>query len=221
MNLHRKVILELDPALLKMMGYQELISKIEYIEGMDTFKIETHSASESGICKVKLKQGVKFTDLEPVTTPLGLIIELLGEKDGIFVCFFKAKLEGRAAELLKSIKSDLIYSLPFYLSEEKVILSFFGVNENIKSFLDTLKNFGISFKVVSLQKPSQENILSVSLTERQREILTTAKNKGYYETPRKVSSQELANQFGINTATLLEHLRKAEKELIDSVFAFV
>jgi len=46
MNLHRKVILELDPALLKMMGYQELISKIEYIEGMDTFKIETHSARD-------------------------------------------------------------------------------------------------------------------------------------------------------------------------------
>jgi len=221
MNLHRKVILELDPALLKMMGYQELISKIEYIEGMDTFKIETHSASESGICKVKLKQGINFTDLEPVTTALGLTIEPLGDKDGILIAFFKAKLEGRAAELLQSINADLVYSLPFYLSEEKVILSFFGDSENIKSFLDTLKNFGISFKVVSLQKPSQENILSASLTERQREILTTAKNKGYYDTPRKISSQELANQFGISTATLLEHLRKAEKKLIDSIFAFV
>ena len=182
--MHKKVILELDPSLLRMMGYQDLLSKIEYIEGMDTFKIETHSASESGICKVKLKKGIKFADLEPLTTPLGLIIELLGEKDGIFVCFFKAKLEGRAAELLKSINSDLIYSLPFYLSEEKVILSFFGDSENIKSFLDTLKNFGISFKVVSLQKPSQENTLS-SLTERQKEILLTAKNKGFYDTPRK------------------------------------
>ena len=219
--MHRKLILELDPALLKMMGYQELISKIEYIEGMDTFKIETHSASESGICKVKLKQGINFTDLEPVTTALGLTIEPLGDKDGILIAFFKAKLEGRAAELLQSINADLVYSLPFYLSEEKVILSFFGDSENIKSFLDTLKNFGISFKVVSLQKPSQENILSASLTERQREILTTAKNKGYYDTPRKISSQELANQFGISTATLLEHLRKAEKKLIDSIFAFV
>jgi len=214
------VILELDPALLKMMGYQDLLSKIEYIEGMDTFKIESHSASESGICKVKLKKGIKFKDLEPVTTPLGLIIELLGEKDGVYVCFFKAKLEGRAAELLKSINADLIYSLPFYLSEEKVILSFYGDNENIRLFLNTLNNFGIAFKVVSLQKPSQENTLS-SLTDRQKEILTTAKNKGYYDTPRKVSSQELANQFGISTATLLEHLRKAEKKLIDSVFAFV
>ena len=158
--MHKKVILELDPSLLQMMGYQELLSKIEYIEGMDTFKIETHSASESGICKVKLKKGIKFTDLEPVTTPLGLMIELLGEKDGVYICFFKAKMEGRAAELLKSINSDLIYSLPFYLSEQKVILSFFGDSENIKSFLDTLKDFGINFKVASLQKPSQENTLS-------------------------------------------------------------
>jgi DNA-binding CsgD family transcriptional regulator len=220
MNMHKKVILELDPALLQMMGYQDLLSKIEYIEGMDTFKIETHSASESGICKVKLKKGINFIDLEPVTTALGMTIEPLGDKDGIFVCFFKAKLEGRAAELLKSINADLVYSLPFYLSSKKVILSFFGDSENIKSFLDTLKNFGIIFKVVSLQKPSQENTLS-SLTERQKEILTTAKNKGYYDTPRKVSSQQLANHFGISTATLLEHLRKAEKKVIDSIFAFV
>ena len=34
--MHRKVILELDPALLKMMGYQDLLSKIEYIEGTAT-----------------------------------------------------------------------------------------------------------------------------------------------------------------------------------------
>ncbi len=215
-NMHRKVILELDPALLKMMGYQDLLSKIEYIEGMDTFKIETHSASESGICKVKLRRGINFRDLEPVTTALGMTIEPLGDKDGIFVCFFKAKLEDRAAELLKSINADLIYSLPFYLSEEKVILSFLGDSENIKSFLDTLKNFGISFKVVSLQKPIQESGLSF-LTERQKEILITAKTKGYYDNPRRISSKKLAQEFGISTSTLLEHLRKAEKKLIELV----
>jgi hypothetical protein len=220
MNLHRKVILELDSALLKMMGYQNLLSKIEYIEGTDAFKIETYSASESGICKVKLKKGVNFADLEPVITALGISIEPLGEKDEVFVCFFKTELKGRAAELLQSINANLIYSLPFYISEEKVILSFLGDSENIKSFLDTLKNFGISFKVVSLQKPSQENFLLSSLTERQKEILLTAKNKGFYDTPRKVTSQELANHFGISTATLLEYLRKAEKKLIDSIFAF-
>ena len=46
--MHKKVTLELDPALLKMMGYQDLLSKIEYLEGTDAFKIETYSASESG-----------------------------------------------------------------------------------------------------------------------------------------------------------------------------
>ena len=214
--MHRKVILELDPALLKMMGYQDLLSKVEYIEGTDTFKIETYSASESGICKVKLRKGINFTDLEPVATALGLIIEPLGDKDGIFICFFKAKIKGRAAELIKSINADLIYSLPFYLSKDKVVLSFLGDKENIKSFLDTLKNFGISFKVVSLQKPSQESGLSF-LTERQKEILITAKTKGYYDNPRRISSKTLAQEFGISTSTLLEHLRKAEKDLIDAV----
>ncbi|SEK90031.1 helix-turn-helix domain-containing protein [Haloferax larsenii] len=52
------------------------------------------------------------------------------------------------------------------------------------------------------------------LTPRQREAVSTAKRYGYYNWPREVSAQELADELGVSKATFLEHLRKAEAKLI-------
>jgi len=52
------------------------------------------------------------------------------------------------------------------------------------------------------------------LTVRQREILFTAYEAGYYERPSETSCGELADEFGISPATLSQHLRVAERKLI-------
>lgn len=53
------------------------------------------------------------------------------------------------------------------------------------------------------------------LTERQREVFETARRSGYYEWPREISADALANDIGIAKTTLLEHLRKAETKLLN------
>lgn len=57
-----------------------------------------------------------------------------------------------------------------------------------------------------------------SLTERQREVLTTAHEAGYYEWPRETTGEELAERLDISTPTLHEHLRTAEQKLVALVF---
>ncbi|WP_435101519.1 helix-turn-helix domain-containing protein [Halarchaeum sp. P4] len=53
------------------------------------------------------------------------------------------------------------------------------------------------------------------LTPSQREVFELARERGYYEWPREISTRELADELDISKTTLLEHLRKAEGTLLD------
>ena len=55
------------------------------------------------------------------------------------------------------------------------------------------------------------------LTDRQREILFYAIEKGYYEIPRKINTQGIAQKFGISQSALSEHLRKIERVIFTSI----
>jgi len=52
------------------------------------------------------------------------------------------------------------------------------------------------------------------LTEKKREVLLAAYKLGYYDIPRKITSQELAERLCLVDSTVVEHLRKAEQRLM-------
>ncbi|MFO7833519.1 MAG: PAS domain S-box protein, partial [Halohasta sp.] len=56
------------------------------------------------------------------------------------------------------------------------------------------------------------------LTDRQYEILTAAYHGGYYETPRGVTGEALAESFGISSPTVYNHLQAAHRRLLGAVF---
>lgn len=58
---------------------------------------------------------------------------------------------------------------------------------------------------------------TAELSERQREVFELAQRRGYYSWPRETSASELADEIDISKTTLLEHLRKAEVKLLNSV----
>ena len=56
------------------------------------------------------------------------------------------------------------------------------------------------------------------LTDRQEEVLRTALLTGYYAWPRDTNAEQLAESLGIASPTLHQHLRRAQRNLIDAVF---
>jgi hypothetical protein len=52
------------------------------------------------------------------------------------------------------------------------------------------------------------------LTSRQREAFRLARQGGYYDHPRQMDIEDLADQLGVGTSTAHEHLRKAEATLL-------
>jgi predicted DNA binding protein len=61
------------------------------------------------------------------------------------------------------------------------------------------------------------NSLVGGLTEKQVDAIVAAYNSGYYQTPRRVNVQTVADRVRVPRTTLQEHLNKAENKLISSI----
>lgn len=55
------------------------------------------------------------------------------------------------------------------------------------------------------------------LTARQRDVLRAARDAGYYEIPRAVTTEELSESFDLDRRTVEEHLRRAENKLLGAL----
>lgn len=55
------------------------------------------------------------------------------------------------------------------------------------------------------------------LTERQREVLLLAYDRGYYAIPRETTTTAIADGLGVERRTAEDHLRRAENKLVDAL----
>ncbi|QLH77134.1 helix-turn-helix domain-containing protein [Halosimplex rubrum] len=96
--------------------------------------------------------------------------------------------------------------------ERKVFTDF----EAFTEFRESCEDNGISFDLLSMTPdPSQADEVSQDgLTDRQREALTLAISRGYYESPRQVTTEALAEEMGISQPSLSGLLRRAERRVL-------
>lgn len=60
--------------------------------------------------------------------------------------------------------------------------------------------------------------LLAGLTEKQLRVLRVAHAEGYFDWPRDHSAEQLASRLEVATPTFTEHLRAAERKLLDELF---
>ena len=56
----------------------------------------------------------------------------------------------------------------------------------------------------------------IGLTEKQMHTLRTAVEMGYFDTPRRASIMDVALKLNVSASTAVEHLRKAEKKVLEN-----
>ena len=59
------------------------------------------------------------------------------------------------------------------------------------------------------------------ITDRQRQALVLGIREGYFDTPRRVSSDRLAGRFGISRPAFDKLLRRAEERLLEGLTPFL
>lgn len=98
--------------------------------------------------------------------------------------------------------------------ETKVFKSF----EGFADFQTRCREYDIGFELVSVspEPGSDDDSSAYGLTDRQQEALTLALSRGYYESPRQVSTGELADELGISQPAASDLLRRAERQLMSA-----
>lgn len=67
-------------------------------------------------------------------------------------------------------------------------------------------------KLTSISSP--DSSLGSLMTERQLEVVSTAFDLSYYDFPRGVTQHDIANELGLASSTVNEHLRVAERHIL-------
>jgi hypothetical protein len=195
--------------------------KVKVLDALRCFKCDTQGLAI--ICRLRLKdRSITIQDLLMGKKGLLTNIELLyKEKDGSLVVF----IEGRSCvpKPPKDIKQPrmLMARPPDFLDVDRMKVEMIGKEDEIKKLLHYASKWGNnSFKILGLTSidAKGESLLS-KLTLRQRYMLLAAYALGYYDVPRRISSDDLSTRLDVDKSTIVEHLRKAERKLIGGIIA--
>lgn len=112
----------------------------------------------------------------------------------------------------------LIIDTPLEFTEGgDVVATVVGQHDMLREALkDAPGHVDISIEQVGQYRPGKRDLLSL-LTDRQREVFERAVELGYYDIPRAVNQEDLAEAFDCAPSTIDEHLRKAESKMLSSL----
>lgn len=124
----------------------------------------------------------------------------------------RVQIETTVPVLLNAIQAAGIpLDLPVEIVDGELELELTVSQEKLSTLGDTLDSFGISYTVECITQETESDSL---LTERQQWLLKEAIDRGYYDSPRRISLVELAETVDIAKSTCSETLHRAEGQVL-------
>lgn len=196
------------------------------VKTLDVLHFLRHDRNEfAAICRVEFNdQDSKPEDLLLNNDNLDevQVLEHERRKDGAnaYIVYIRAKSHrGSSGHNLMPEGGGYLFT-PFWIHDGKIRLTFIGSAKQVKAFLENHQKQGLHYKVVSLTDVSfSPNSLLMRLTKKQRKAITMAYNLGYYDVPRRINSEQLAEKAKLGSSTMVEHLRKAERRLLAQILS--
>jgi predicted DNA binding protein len=189
---------------------------IQSYEILETLKIDF----EKGLCvdliDFHTREGVSIHDLKCIDKME--ILSVLRSEGNKHTCLVKYFEDEDSMESFQMFDLDLITSTPAKISPDTVVYSVIGPDDSLRKYVAIVRTQvgkvrNMTFKRALYQR---QDILTV-LTEKQREIMTMAYRSGYYDYPKKISSERLAKRVNVGKTTMVQHLRKAEGRILTEI----
>lgn len=152
--------------------------------------------------------------IDEIEAVVGYEIDRIGER----ACYLYIRDATTASlrELFEPITAGGVIAVPpiEYSADGTVVFSLFGPDNELQTAIEEVPTtVDVSIEMVG----GLADIAitpEISLTHRQREVVSTALDLGYYEVPRSGSQADIAAALDCAPSTVAEHLRKAEAAVI-------
>jgi predicted DNA binding protein len=217
MSAMRRLILE---------GPKDELSKIEghsFLKKVRTLEVlqllRQNKEELAMICRVELETDVsKVEDYVMLAVGTGDQVQVIErEKGGAYIVLVKHKTSQiNAGRDVPWGRGGYVISRE--IREGMFKMTLLGSARQIRDALENLKRSGMHYRVVQLTdaKFSTDSPLN-ALTEKQRRVLISAYRLGYYDVPRKISSERLAKELKLHKSALAMHRRKAELRILAQI----
>jgi hypothetical protein len=214
----RKMVLDIRPKEEALASIRPILDCLSSFEILEQLKYDREKGTCVDLIQGRLREGLSI-DETPWFGHYEVLAVLKSEGD-VHTCLVKYYEPRGSLDEPTEFDADLVYTTPNLISEERFVLSAIGTDRDLASFMEGVKEHVGEVTSMSMSRAAYQrrDILTV-LTDRQREVLTAANRYGYYEYPRRVSSEKLADRVGVSKPVLLQHLRKAEGRIMADIFA--
>ncbi len=222
----RRLVLELPLEQLKDRGQAippHLTNLLEKVESLETLYVLKMVPGEfAAVARVEVKDPrFKIEEIFPTEGIQGSKFEMeLLDKESDTTSTYLMKSSARPYLRRIEQRSSIPYvATPFEYRNGKLRVAYLGSSSQIRRLLAVLarlsKQSRIRYRVTSLGDAKfPPNSPVGRLTEKQRRVLITAYRLGYYDVPRKVTAEELAERLNLVKSTFSAHIRKAEWRLL-------
>ncbi|WP_331233619.1 helix-turn-helix domain-containing protein [Natronorarus salvus] len=143
--------------------------------------------------------------------------DLVSEHEG--ECLYSLTFEDDAFRVMPSIVESGGTILSAYLSGGTWSLRLRYVErEEIERTIELLRANDVDASITTIRTISTDDVTEIGLTTEQYEALSLAVERGYFEVPRRISLQELAEELDVSHQSLSERLRRAQRVLSTDFF---
>jgi hypothetical protein len=205
----REALVTIGDAAFEDLGIDELFALYQAAGIRDFEELACHG--DSSVIQVEVDQRVDETQLDSLEYVEEWEWIPTSEEGHLYViAFYAPELSDEIADRV----ADLIGTCDPEVNDRGATLSLVGSQEAISDAINGYEDEGVSPELRKLGEYQGREQPLDELTGRQREVIQTAFEMGYYEVPRNVSSEDIAAELDVDPSTIAEHLQRAERNLL-------
>jgi len=209
----RKVVLRWKIPSLR--GAKELSRFLEVAERVEVLgHLAVSSEGVTQLVEIKMLEGHSVEEISEFNS-FEILEQHEEDSDGVLVSLLCTHPLAISAIEMSNIHVQPPYGID---AEQGMELRLSGHSKSIRRFLALLRVILPPDKVsVQSLRGGERNGWADTLTKRQREVLSHAVRRGYYEPDSNVTLREMAEELGMARSTLGEHLQRVEQEIMGLV----